>query len=218
MDFIDILQKMTIVLTEKGEAMSKLIFYEADHSYEVDGVKLPSVSEILRFMSREIYSNATQFQLDHAADRGTRVHRACENIDRYGSCEADNEIEPYVMAYIQFLKDKKPKWSLIETSMCDLDWGYAGTIDRYGVIDARRVIVDIKTNSSLKIPLVTAQLNGYKNLAEKDEHQVDAVASLHLKKDGTYSYKERPKDDVTFEACLLLHKALKPKGEYNGTN
>lgn len=195
--------------------MGKLIFFEADHSYEVDGKKLPSVSEIIRFLSREIYANATQYQLDHAADRGTRVHKACENIDRYGSCEVDAEIEPYVMAYIQFLKDKKPEWKLIETSLCDLHDGFAGTLDRYGVIDGKLVIVDLKSNSSIKPVLVTAQLNGYRCLALENEYKVNAIASLHLKKDGKYSYVERPIGD-TFYACLMLHKALAKKGEYNG--
>lgn len=197
--------------------MGKLIFFERDHSYEVDGQKLPSVSEIIRFLSREIYANATQYRLDHAADRGTRVHRACENIDRYGSCEADAEIEPYVMAYIQFLKDKKPDWKLIETSLCDLQDGFAGTLDRYGVISGKRVIVDLKSNSSIKPVLVTAQLNGYRHLARVNEHEVDAIASLHLKKDGKYSYVERPVND-TFYACLMLHKALATKGEFHGTD
>lgn len=192
--------------------MGKLIFFESNHSYEVDGLKLPSVSEIIRFISREIYANATQYQLDHAADRGTRVHRACENIDRYGSCEADAEIEPYVMAYINFLKTEKPEWLLIETSMCDLERGYAGTIDRYGIIGGKHVIVDLKSNSAIKPVLVTAQLNGYAQLVRANGYIVDAIASLHLKKDGKFSFKERPFTD-TFDACLTLHKAMKLKEE-----
>lgn len=196
--------------------MGKLIFFDSDHHYEVDGQKLPSVSEILRFLSREIYSNATQFQLDHAADRGTRVHKACENIDRFGSCEADAEVEPYVMAYIEFLKTEKPEWKLIETSLCDLERGYAGTIDRYGVINGQHVIVDLKSNSSIKPVLVTAQLNAYASLARTNGYQVDAIASLHVKKDGKYSFVTRPFND-TFDACLTLHKALATKGEYHGT-
>ena len=193
--------------------MGKLIFYESNHSYEVDGLKLPSVSEIIRFLSREIYANATQYQLDNAADRGTRVHRACENIDRYGSCEADAEVEPYVMAYIEFLKKYAPEWKMIETSMCDLDRGFAGTLDRYGMIGDKHVIVDLKSNSGIKPVLVTAQLNGYAQLARNNGYQVDAIASLHLKKDGKFSYMERPFTD-TFDACLTLHKALKTKGEF----
>lgn len=192
--------------------MGKLIFYESNHSYEVDGLKLPSVSEVIRFISREIYANATQFQLDRAADRGTRVHQACEGIDRYGSCEVDAEIEPYVMAYMDFLRKHKPEWKMIETSMCDLGRGYAGTLDRFGIINGKTYIIDLKSNSSIKPALVTAQLNGYAELAEANGHVVDAIASLHLKKDGKYSFVERERNN-TFDACLTLHKALKSKGE-----
>ena len=194
--------------------MGKLIFYQSNHSYEVDGLKLPSVSEIIRFLSREIYANATQFQLDNAADRGTRVHQACEGIDRYGSCEVDAEIEPYVMAYMDFLRKYKPKWSMIENSFCDLEAGYAGTLDRYGLIGEKNTIIDIKSNSAIKPVLVTAQLNGYAGLLRKNGYQVDAIASLHLKKDGKYSYVERELGCNTFDACLTLHKAMKSKGEY----
>lgn len=197
--------------------MAKLIFYSENHSYEVDGLKLPSVSEVIRFISKEIYSNATQFQLDRAADRGTRVHQACENIDRYGSCEVDEEIVPYINAYIKFLTEHKPEWSLIETSFADLIKGFAGTLDRYGIIDGQHTIVDIKSNSSIKPVLVTAQLNGYAQLAIVNGHPVDAIASLHLKKDGTYSYVLRELGNATFDACLILHKSLSRKGEYHGT-
>ena len=56
--------------------MARLIFYDAEHEYTVDGVKYPSVSEILRFISREIYDDTNQYALDHAADLGTSVHKA----------------------------------------------------------------------------------------------------------------------------------------------
>lgn len=52
--------------------MSRLIFYNDTHSYQIDGETLPSVTEILRFISREIYADATSWKLDNAADRGTR--------------------------------------------------------------------------------------------------------------------------------------------------
>ena len=77
--------------------MGKLIFFDKDHTYQVDGETVPSVSEVLRFMSREIYDTVNQYTLDNAADRGSRVHKACENLDRYGSCEVSRDIEPYTV-------------------------------------------------------------------------------------------------------------------------
>ena len=191
--------------------MAKLIFFDRDHTYQVDGENIPSVSEVIRFMSREIYDGITQFTLDNAADRGTRVHKACENIDRFGSCEITADIEPYVRAYIQFRRDLEPDWQRIECAAYHEALRYAGTIDRYGTIGGKRMVVDLKTNSQIKTPLVTAQLNGYRLMAQANGMEVDGIAVLQLMKDGRYRYKEMEADDSTFLACLTLHEALKKK-------
>ena len=73
--------------------MGKLIFYDDKHIYEVDGKPLPSVSEVIRFLSREEYQDVSQYVLDNAADRGTKVHKACEQLIRFGECEIDSDIE-----------------------------------------------------------------------------------------------------------------------------
>ena len=74
--------------------MSRLIFYDEGHEYQVDGERVPSVSEVLRFISREVYGDVNQYTLDNAADRGTRIHKACELLDKYGKVECDEDIAP----------------------------------------------------------------------------------------------------------------------------
>lgn len=76
-----------------------LKFFDAEHEYVVGDKKIPAVSEILRFLSREMYSSISQYTLDNAADRGKRVHKACEVLDKYGEAEIDKDIEPYIKAY-----------------------------------------------------------------------------------------------------------------------
>lgn len=191
--------------------MGKLIFFDKDHTYQVDGDTVPSVSEVLRFMSREIYDTVNQYTLDNAADRGSRVHKACENLDRYGSCEVSSDIEPYIRAYMKFRKECKPVWSRIEQAFYHPDLGYAGTLDRYGLIDGRHFIVDFKTNAQIKVPLVTAQLNGYDLMAECDGLPVEGLAVLQLRKDETYRFREIDQNPEAFLACLTLHGALKKK-------
>ena len=191
--------------------MAKLIFFDDRHEYQVDGEIVPSVSEILRFISREVYGDVTQFRLDHAADRGHNVHSACEQLDRFGSAEIDAEIEPYINAYIQFRKDHKPVWSKIEYAMHSERYGFAGTLDRYGVMEGRPVIIDIKSSYKVEKALVTAQLNAYKILADENNLTVIDLFVLHLKKDGTYKLIEVPIDSASFMACLTLHNALKKK-------
>lgn len=191
--------------------MAKLIFFDDKHEYQVDGEIVPSVSEITRFMSREVYGDVMQFRLDHAADRGHNVHTACEQLDRYGSAEIDADIEPYIKAYIQFRKDHKPEWSKIEYALYSAEFGYAGTFDRHGVMDGKVVILDIKSSYKVEPALVTAQLNAYWRLAIENQMDVAELWVLHLKKDGTYKLIEVQQDESTFLACLMLHNALKKK-------
>lgn len=188
-----------------------LTFTEEDHTYEVNGQVIPAVSEIIRFISREVYGEVTQYVLDNAADRGTRVHKATQMLDVVHDVECDEDIVPYVQAYVQFLRDHKPSWRFIEKSMYHPELMYAGTLDRMGDIDGKKTIVDIKTSSSLQKVMYGAQLNLYRKMMEANYHDVERLCVLHLKKDGTYKLVDFDIDDTVADACLTLHKALEKK-------
>lgn len=189
--------------------MAKLIFFDEGHEYQVDGVRVPSVSEVIRFMSREVYGDINQYTLDNAADRGTRIHKACEVLDKYGKVECDEDIAPYITAYVSFLKLNKPQWTFIEKAMVNEELGYAGTIDRFGVIGSHKVLLDIKSSYTVHKHLATAQLGGYSMLAPETP---DDRYILHLKPDGTFKLIDIPADSSLFMACLTLHKAMEKKG------
>lgn len=192
--------------------MAKLLFYDDSHTYEVDGVKYPSVSEILRFISHEEYSDVNQYILDNAAQRGTIVHKATESIDKFGSVEIDDEYVGYLQAYISFLKDHTVKWQEIERAMYHPDKQYAGTIDRVGEVDGELSLVDIKTNSAIKKALVKAQVNGYEDMRIANRLvPCEKLYCLQLLQDGRYRLYETAKDMTEFNACLALHRALEAK-------
>ena len=190
--------------------MARLLFYDDTHRYTVDGEEVPSVSELTRFLTREVYTDTPQYFMDGAAARGTKVHKATEALDKYGSVDCEDDIAPYVQAYVQFLKDKNPDWEKIEWSVCNQKL-YAGTVDRYGTLDGKKVILDIKTTQSIsgmhKV-LYRAQQNLYK-LAVLQEQPVDELWILQLKKDGTYKLIPLEFDDDLALACLTMHEAIK---------
>lgn len=188
-----------------------LTFQEEDHTYEVNGEVIPSVSEIIRFISREVYGDVSQYVLDNAADRGTRVHKATQMLDVVHDVECDEDIVQYVQAYVQFLREHKPEWRFIEKSMYHPELMYAGTIDRYGNLDGKKTILDIKTSSSLQKVLYGAQLNLYRKMFIANFHDVERIAVLHLTKDGKYKLVDFDIDDSVADACLTLHNALKKK-------
>lgn len=191
-----------------------LRFFDEEHEYKVGDTRIPAMSEILRFLSREIYSSISQYTLDNAADRGKRIHKACEVLDKYGEVEIDKDIEPYLSAYIQFRRDYAPEWTRIEYA-CYVDndeLTVAGTLDRYGRLKGGQAIVDLKTTAKVHKSYVSAQLNGYKLLAKAQGLKVDALYCLHLRKDGTYKLIEFPIDDTIFKACYAIHRIFEKKG------
>lgn len=116
--------------------IARLIFFDDTHTYTVDGEEFPSVSEISRFASREVYGEVSQYNLDNAASRGSAVHKATEILDKYGKVECDEDIVPYVQAYVQFRKDFGiSEYAHIEKALANEELKYAGTIDRIYTID-----------------------------------------------------------------------------------
>lgn len=198
-----------------------LSFQEDSHTYEVNGEVIPSVSEIIRFISREVYGEVTQYILDNAADRGTRVHKATQMLDVVHDVECDEDIVPYVQAYVQFLREHKPKWELIERSMYNPELMYGMTVDRYGEVDGKKTLLDIKTSSSIQKVLHGAQLNLYRMGLVANGYDVERAVILRLSKDGEYKIIEDEQDEEVALACVTLHKALskgkrKKKGDANG--
>ncbi len=190
--------------------MAKIILDEDVHQYTVDGEEVPSVSELTRFISKEIYGDVVQSTLDAAADRGTRVHKGAEALDKFGTVEIEDELLPYLQAYVSFVKEHKPEWEKIEWPVNN-GMLYAGTIDRYGILDTKRSIVDIKTTSRISPGhrvLYTAAQNLYR-MAIEENHPVEQIVILQLKKDGTYKCIELEIQDELANACIVLSQALK---------
>lgn len=190
--------------------MAQLIFFDQGHTYTLDGEEVPSVSQLCRFLSREVYGTVAQYTLDHAADRGTRVHKACEALDVYGKVNVTEDIAPYVNAYLKFRQEHEVVWNMVERSAAHLKERYAGTIDRYGEVDGVKALVDLKTTYTVHRQLATAQLNLYRWMAEEDGHAVDKLYILHLKKGGYKLVEIEKRDDVP-AALLTLHRLMEKK-------
>lgn len=213
--------------------MSCLKFYDEGHRYELDGVEIPSVSEISRFASREVYGNdISKYVLDKACERGTAVHKATEELDKTGKCEISPEYVEYLNAYVKFRKDFNIKeYTYIEKPLADEETGYAGTLDRVYVIDedfakavkkhcktdisnciGKYAIIDLKTSNTVKKQLAQIQLPAYSNLlCSALSNCVGFLGILHLKKDGKYKLTLYEDNMTLFNACLTLHRAFAKK-------
>lgn len=212
--------------------MGTLVFYDEGHQYELNGEKVPSVSEIARFASREVYGSTEQYTLDNAASRGSAVHKSTEILDKYGVVECDNYIEPYIRAYVSFRKDYGIKeYVAIEKALASETMQFAGTIDRIFVITeqfaqkfkeqtkidvsnlvGKLAIIDLKSSSVVQKVLAKIQLNGYDLLVQENKlGDVGLLIILHLTKESKYKVHNIERDKTLFMACYTLHKSFERK-------
>ena len=63
----------------------ELEYIEDDHIYLVDGVIVPSVTQILKKRFGGMYSHVDKITLGKAADAGTKVHKSIEEYCRDGT-------------------------------------------------------------------------------------------------------------------------------------
>lgn len=190
--------------------MTNLVFDEDRHIYTYNGHIFPSVTEICAPLQSFDVNPAV---LQQAQRRGTQVHEYTQLID-YGIEPDELEVEPelagYVIAYMRFLRDYKPQWEMIEQPLVSTAERYAGTLDRFGVIDGKPWLVDIKTTAQPKRPTLISwacQLEGYQRMLEC---YVYGRTDLQLKKDGTYKlyFSFSTQDKYGFDAADLFDKLL----------
>ena len=195
--------------------MQKITFDQENHRYYIDGVEVPSVTTVCRFLAYDQKSDKP-WLARVAADRGTRVHEACAAIDYGLYPEETEDISGYLKAYRRFLKDYRPDWEGIEYTVGSAEIGMAGTIDRFGTLyDGRRCILDIKTGTQLHDAPLRAQLTGYKRLLALDRgFYPEYLYALQLSKDGTYTMVDVRQDDELLNACMFINNAVRRKIKY----
>jgi hypothetical protein len=197
--------------------MQELMFEEESHIYTLQGEVLPCVSDLCRFLHREIYKDAPSWAMEAAAERGTAVHEAAQQLDSTGTADIPDEYAPYLQAYAAFLREHDVEWMLIEQPLYHPQHLYAGTIDRYGIVDGFHTLVDLKTTYTIYKPLCGAQLNLYRLMLIIRGYPVQRLAILHLKKDGTYRFVRFDIDDIIPNALLALHNALRKRKKKRST-
>jgi len=185
----------------------ELVFQEEGHKYFLNGEEIPSVSELTRFLSREVYGEVDPIALERAAEKGTAVHDALQVLDEKGEVEVDSEYGGYIAAYLKFREEHDVEWREIEW-MVHTD-KFAGRIDRYGYVDGKSCIVDFKTTSRISKAhevIYTAAQSLYRMAV--NDRPVDMSYILQLKSDGTYKLIPLNYDTALASACIILHNAF----------
>lgn len=129
-----------------------LHFDELIHRYTLNGVQVPSVTQVIRLNGlSDDFAGVRKDILDRARDLGIAVHAATHYYDE-GSLawqSVSDEVQPYLAAWIQFCEERRVQIDEMEQRLGHDLYRYAGTIDRIITADTargrRRVLLDIKT-------------------------------------------------------------------------
>lgn len=183
---------------------SGLLFDEVEHVYRFNGVRVPSVTQVLQPLAN--FEGIPPEVLERKRSLGQRVHAATQFFDEddldESSIEAD--VAPYLESYLQFMRHTGAKVVANEQRVFDPVLRYAGTLDRVMLINGEKVLFDLKTSFALPMS-VGAQTAGY--LRALRDPKVTRRAALRLRDDGTFRLDLlTDADDMSvFLACLALH-------------
>jgi hypothetical protein len=185
--------------------MMTLLFDPVEHVYTFGAQRVPSVTQTLAPLVD--YSQVPPAALKRAQELGTAVHRMTElhDLDDLDTDSLSQELLPYLTAWMRFRAETGFVPELIEQRFHHPALGFAGTLDRTGVIGGRRAVVDIKKMLRLG-PVIGVQLAAYKELCIKNGVHVEDRYGLGLRADGTYRlvpFKD-PHDWPVFLSLLTL--------------
>lgn len=170
--------------------------------YNIDGVVLPSVTEVLGMYGIGTFDGIPEHILRNAADRGDHVHQICNDIDN-GLPEwwEGSDLQGYAEGYKQFRADYG--WEPIHTEkpMVHPVYRYGGTLDYLGRckrwvmkrLSAPHLVLDIKSGVEIDLKYWSLQTGGYMGLAMVEEPDMVGSmtrAALKLRPDGRYRLYE----------------------------
>lgn len=157
-----------------------LEFLDETHTYLVDGVIVPSVTQLLGRKFSHKYDNIPAETLRKAAERGTAIHKSIENY-----CVSHVESDLIELHDFKFLK-KMYQFEVMENELpIILDLGgktYAGRLDMILKMNDKYSVADIKTTSTLDKEYLGHQLNLYRIGVEQCyDYRIEELYGIHLK-------------------------------------
>jgi len=191
--------------------MANLTFQEEGHIYRLDGVEIPSVTQILKIAGLSNFDNVNLDLLERSIRFGIAVHKVIElkckgTLDESSVGEA---LIPYAKQWDNFCLDYQYFSSQVEYRAFNHALRVGFCIDNIGSIDEAITIVDIKTGAVKASDIIQACAYGYLYPAKR-------LIVLYLCED---KYKildikgqERRKGESIFLSALALYNFKKEKG------
>lgn len=160
-----------------------LEYIDESHTYLVDGVIVPSITQLLKIKFGGKYDCVSKATLDAAAEKGTAVHEAIENY-----CKTGEEADLPEVKNFKFLQ-KQYKFTVLENEVPVIlfDEGEpvaAGRLDLVLDMNGETGGADIKRTSVLDKEYLAYQLNLYR-IAYRQSYGIEwtFLRGVHLRED-----------------------------------
>lgn len=191
--------------------MPELVFHNENHIYELDGVKIPSVSEILYPLGDDIEEDLENV-FEAAAERGTILHKVIELL-LLGETEVEypSQYESYVDAIRLFLSEHTITPIAIEKPVYHTTMLYGGTPDLLCEFDNFISILDYKFVAQVQKTKVKAQTNGYAKIYYDEGVDIEKLYVVQFLPDGNYRLYPIKVDDTEFDLCYDIYQLKNKK-------
>lgn len=162
----------------KGHSLE---YIDETHTYLVDGIIVPSITQIMKIRFGNKYSGVSNEVLNRAAENGTRVHEAIEKLCKSGEVEDIKEVKNFM-----FLQ-KHYKFEVVDNEVPIIIFKddvpiCAGRLDLVLKIDGLIGGGDIKRTSTLDKEYLTYQLNLYRiGYRQSYDIEWEFLKGLHLR-------------------------------------
>jgi hypothetical protein len=200
-----------------------LTFDSEKHQYFLDGVSLPSVTQVLQGVGIIDFSKVPAHLLEAARKFGTAVHKATELYDK-GTLDEESldiNLRPCLAGWKLFRQEYGFVPEFIEEPIYSKVYRVAGTPDRVGIwrIDDSLIIPDIKTTFEIS-PANSIQLAGYELMVRESNKAIGNKVkikriSVLLNNEGKYKIEEhKDKNDANvFIAALAVFNWRQKNGK-----
>lgn len=196
--------------------MLPIEFDEINHIYRIEGIIIPSVTQIINGIGLIKFYGISPEILERKAEIGRYVHTACEfyDQDNLNMDTLHTELKGYLDGWIKFKTDFKFEPIEIELMLFHPTYRFAGRIDRIGLIGKDKVLIDIKSGVPQKSDCI--QTAGYQILHEEGKGTKDKIKkrmSVYLNKGGDYSVIEHKEmtDKNIFLSALSIYNFKRRK-------
>lgn len=118
-------------------------FDGATHRYFVGRRPVPAITTVLRESGR---APSGPWMREEHRTRGRLVHSACLTHDLGAEVVLDEQYYRWFEGWLRFVRDVRPRFTLLEQPQVDRQRGFAGTPDRVGIVRGiPETVIEIKT-------------------------------------------------------------------------